>query len=601
MKELSEINAELDLNKREEVVIDTEEENDDEEVNYMALPEKETDKAEPVKRPHKRMTEKQYKLYADYTAKFPDAVIFLKNGEFYETVGGEAKIAADTYGAATYEKELGGEKRIVGMLTYENLDAMVNALSEKNEQFKIVESEKEIDKETDFLETEEESKAIAETENEEEPEIEAEEEDKVYYSVVAEDKKYSLYMIDDSCRVNPVGELYATADEAREAAQTVGDDPLEWERIEVSLQELQEFASNMGTAAKVHVSVLPDYFVTQDEMHEYGYLWNGMLPLTKPAARHNFQDCMLLYEDDTEGYGETERRREEHDGLFGIERPGWKGFIESENGKGYLAARLFASTAVLKMVGEEYSDADEREKGEHSKFTARLKAENVALSNYFKDKWFPLPEAMQPYAENIVAEYAERIFDTYKLEARGKSEEDIKSELESRIGIPYFADEKSPKEPKINEYIEEMRKKYEALPDYLGALNADYRDEGNGFYRLSKSCARAMHESGVRLYEELSGGYKEVDPALNLQYMNLALFVKEEDWREYLNTKHGIAYAVTRVAVVKAAKEVVAETDGQFKEELYSVLSEEEKDFSRLLANRSEQILPGEQQAYLRH
>ena len=94
-------------------------------------------------------------------------------------------------------------------------------------------------------------------------------------------------------------------------------------------------------------------------MHEYGYLWNGMLPLTKPAARHNFQDCMLLYEDDTEGYGETERRREEHDGLFGIERPGWKGFIESENGKGYLAARLFASTAVLKMVGEEYSDADE--------------------------------------------------------------------------------------------------------------------------------------------------------------------------------------------------------------------------------------------------
>lgn len=47
MKELSEINAELDLNKREEVVIDTEEENDDEEVNYMALPEQEPEKRNP--------------------------------------------------------------------------------------------------------------------------------------------------------------------------------------------------------------------------------------------------------------------------------------------------------------------------------------------------------------------------------------------------------------------------------------------------------------------------------------------------------------------------------------------------------------------------
>lgn len=115
------------------------------------------------------MTEKQYKLYADYTAKYPDAVIFLKNGEFYETLGAEAKIAADTYGAATYEKELGGEKRIVAMLTYDNLDAMVNVLSEGNRQFKIVESEKEIDKETDFLETEEKSKAIAATEEQKTP------------------------------------------------------------------------------------------------------------------------------------------------------------------------------------------------------------------------------------------------------------------------------------------------------------------------------------------------------------------------------------------------------------------------------------------------
>ena len=370
-KELSEINAELDLNKREEVVIDTEEETDDEEVNYMALPEHGQEKEQtPEKRSHRRMTEKLYALYVEQKAKMPDAVIFLKNGDFYETVGEDANTAAATYGAKTYEKEFGGQNRTVAMLTYDDLDAMVNDLADENRRFKIVEPEKEIGRDTDFLETEEEARAIAE--NEEEPKIEAEEEDKVYYSVVPEDKKYSLYMIDDSCRVNPVGELYATADEEREAAQTFGDEPQEWGRVEVSLDELQEYASNMGAEAKIQVPILPDYFITQEEMHEYGYLWNGVLPLTKPVMQNNFQNCLRLYEDDSEGYIASEGEIEEHDGLFGIERSDWKRFIESENGKAYLAARLFASTAVMKMVREEYSGTDERELGEHNNFVLRL-------------------------------------------------------------------------------------------------------------------------------------------------------------------------------------------------------------------------------------
>lgn len=452
MKELSEINAELDLNKREEVVIDTEEENDDEEVNYMALPEKET---ETAKRPHKRMTEKQYKLYADYTAKYPDAVIYLKNGEFYETLGADAKIAADTYGAATYEKELGGEKRIIAMLTYENLDAMVNALSEENRQFKIVESEKEIDKETDFLETEEESKAIAATENEEEPEIEAEEEDKVYYSVVPEDK----------------------------------------------------------------------------------------------------------------------------------------------NGKAYLAARQFASTAVMKMVGEEYSDTDERELGEHNKFLSRLKEENMALSNYFKDKWFPLPEAMQPYAENIVAEYAERIFDTYKLEVRGKSEEDIKSELENRIGIPYFADEKLPKEPGKNEYLDKMRETHDALPEYLAGLRVEYRSKDERFHLVTPPCAKALAEAGVHLYITENGRKKRLYNYPSW-YTGETFLVDDEEWHNYLYTGRGAGYISARLVFVKAAKEITAETDGAFSDRLYTALNAEEEDLTAVMSRQEHTPTSEEQNEY---
>lgn len=589
-KELSEINAELDLNKREEVVIDTEEESDNEEVSYMALPEKEPERTKPASRPHKRMTEKLYALYTDYKAKHPDAVIFLKNGDFYETVGGEAKIAADTYGAATYEKELGGEKRIVAMLTYENLDAMVKDLSEGNRRFKIVEPEKEIGRDTDFLETEEEAKAIAE--NEKEPEFEAEEEDKAYYSVVPEDEKYRLYMIDNACKIYPVGDLYVTLDEAREAAQTFGDEPQKWERVEVSLDELQEYASNAGDEAKIQVPILPDYYITQEEMHRYGYLWNGVLPLKKPAMRNNFQNCLLLYEDDTEGYIAGESDIEEHDGLFGIERSDWKRFIESENGKAYLAARLFASTVVMKMVGEEYSGTDERELGEHNKFVLRLKAENIALSNYFKDKWFPLPEAMQPYAENIVNEYAERIFDTYKIEARGKSEEDIQSELESRISIPYFAEELS--DPQV--FKDAAVKETSVRPDYWisGEEMHEYGYTREDMLPLRERAARYLAEQFslpvYKLYQ--NNAAEQATNAGDIDAFGGIFGVKREKWERFITTEKVRGYFGASLAAVTAAQKALnndmGNVDARFTDAVSDELFTQNNEISRYLSHKEQ-------------
>ena len=641
-KELSEINAELDLNKREEVVIDTEEETDDEEVNYMALPERGQEKEQtPEKRSHRRMTEKLYALYAEQKVKMPDAVIFLKNGDFYETVGEDANTAAATYGAKTYEKEFGGQNRTIAMLTYDDLDAMVNDLADENRRFKIVEPEKEIGRDTDFLETEEEARAIAE--NEEEPKIEAEEEDKVYYSVVPEDKKYSLYMIDDSCRVNPVGELYATADEAREAAQTFGDEPQEWGRVEVSLDELQEYASNMGAEAKIQVPILPDYFITQEEMHEYGYLWNGVLPLTKPVMQNNFQNCLRLYEDDSEGYMASEGEMEEHDGLFGIERSDWKRFIESENGKAYLAARLFASTAVMKMVGEEYSETDEREADGHDEFASRIKAENIALSNYFKDKWFPLPDAMQPYVENIINEYAERIFDTYKLEAREKSEENIKSEIIARIGMPEILSEQNSMAAKEELFKEnrEYLEQHDEVPCYVIEHNektGKYRYRTIGGYEIlvpsqeyndERTC-RAAAPRGVELtdMEELAeisrmrckiypdyfvrvsenGQYYPLSKRKAQQLFNLGLpvcyaggvaeyvpiteqstldntekgfCIGRAEWYAFTRTDEGKSYLYAQLLTVKAAEEVVEkdlDTVGYYADSYAEVFYEERKD-----------------------
>ena len=641
-KELSEINAELDLNKREEVVIDTEEETDDEEVNYMALPERGQEKEQnPEKRSHRRMTEKLYALYAEQKAKMPDAVIFLKNGDFYETVGEDANTAAATYGAKTYEKEFGGQNRTVAMLTYDDLDAMVNDLADENRRFKIVEPEKEIGRDTDFLETEEEARAIAE--NEEEPKIEAEEEDKVYYSVVPEDEKYRLYMIDNACKIYPVGDLYATLDEAREAAQTFGDEPQEWERVEVSLDELQEYASNMGAEAKIQVPILPDYFITQEEMHEYGYLWNGVLPLTKPVMQNNFQNCLRLYEDDSEGYIASEGEMEEHDGLFGIERSDWKRFIESENGKAYLAARLFASTAVMKMVGEEYSETDGREADGHDEFASRLKAENIALSNYFKDKWFPLPEEMLPYAENIVNEYVERIEGVYRTEAPGKTSAEIKSEIIARIGMPEILSEQNRAVAK-EELFKENREYLEQhgdVPCYVIEHNektGKYRYRTIGGYEIlvpsqeyndERTC-RAAAPRGVELtdMEELAaisrmrckiypdyfvrvsenGQYYPLSKRKAQQLFNLGLpvccvngeseyvpiteqstldntekgfCIGRAEWYAFTRTDEGKSYLYARLLTVKAAEEVVEkdlDTVGYYADSYAEVFYEERTD-----------------------
>ena len=143
--------------------METEEETEsEEETNFMALPQAGREKQNPEKRSHRRMTERLYALYAERKSKKPDAVIFIKNGEYYETCDDDAKSLAFEYGFTTYEKQLGGRQRTVAMLGYDDLDAAVSDISGEKRRVEIIEPENEIDREVDFLETENEAKAIAE-------------------------------------------------------------------------------------------------------------------------------------------------------------------------------------------------------------------------------------------------------------------------------------------------------------------------------------------------------------------------------------------------------------------------------------------------------
>lgn len=83
--------------------------------------------------------------------------------------------------------------------------------------------------------------------------------------------------------------------------------------------------------AQAEIDALPDGMVGLSEMHEYGYLWNEMLPLTKERASKLFEEGMevyLLHSDGSETLAEDWGAVQGHDGLFGVEQDDWSAYLE---------------------------------------------------------------------------------------------------------------------------------------------------------------------------------------------------------------------------------------------------------------------------------
>lgn len=78
----------------------------------------------------------------------------------------------------------------------------------------------------------------------------------------------------------------------------------------------------------------PDSEVGLSDMHDYGYTWDGMLPLTKERALELMDEELLLfklYSDGTEGMLETKDEIFSHDGLFGVERESWISYLNAQS------------------------------------------------------------------------------------------------------------------------------------------------------------------------------------------------------------------------------------------------------------------------------
>lgn len=94
----------------------------------------------------------------------------------------------------------------------------------------------------------------------------------------------------------------------------------------------EEAYGNQGAAlaitdAQAEIDALPDPMIGIAEMHEYGYTWNEMLPLTKERALELFGHDLPLYilhEDGSETTVEDKMQITEHEGVFGIEKDDWE-------------------------------------------------------------------------------------------------------------------------------------------------------------------------------------------------------------------------------------------------------------------------------------
>ena len=338
--ELSELNAELDLNKREEVVIDDEESGDEPvtaetEDNYMALPPKRT---ETKTRTNKKKTmEKLYKTYKQIETQNPGAMVFaVKNGDYTCFDDTTEELMALSSLSPSYFKA--GEKEVKTLTIDETL-------------FKEFAS-----------------------------------------AFVSAGLKIALF-----------------------------DEP----------EEEKTFIDESDKVAAMQVDVLPDYTVSQEQMHEYGYTWDGMLPVRIRTARVLYGAGVELYrlgKDDTEGKVEN-GDFEDTESLYGVEKPAWQAFISSERGKAYLTAWHNVVESASEVVREDMSYLD----GMYAdSLSDNFYEERIALDRVLNGEYAPSEEA-KPYIKPFLERYHKRFPLDILLEYYGWDSDDVYKALAENI------------------------------------------------------------------------------------------------------------------------------------------------------------------------
>lgn len=381
--ELSELNAELDLNKREEVVIDDEESGEEPvtaetEDNYMALPPKRTEIKARTNKKKTMLTEKLYKTYKQTEEQNPGAMVFaVKNGDYTCFDDTTEELTALSSLSPSYFKV--GEKEVKTLTIDETL-------------FKEFAS-----------------------------------------AFVSAGLKIALF-----------------------------DEP----------EEEKSFIDESDRVAAMQVEILPDYTVSQEQMHEYGYTWDGMLPVRVRTARVLYGTGVELYrlgKDDTEGKVEN-GDFEDTESLYGVEKPAWEAFISSERGKAYLTAWHNVVESASEVVNEDMSYLD----GMYADaISDNFYEERIALDRVLNGEYAPSEEA-KPFIKPLLERYHKRFPLDILLSSYGWDNDSVYSALARNIPNVELKDYAIDVvyEINLNEFIDEQL-------DEINWLNMiDGEDEG---------------------------------------------------------------------------------------------------------------------------
>lgn len=119
--------------------------------------------------------------------------------------------------------------------------------------------------------------------------------------------------------------------------------------------ENKEEANRLVWEAQEKIENLPDGMIGLSEMHEYGYLKDDVLPLTKEGARewHRLGERIYpLFRDGTAGDFASQEEIEQHDGIFGIKADAWSAILLEKNEE-YLEDEYARPDAALTVISRE--------------------------------------------------------------------------------------------------------------------------------------------------------------------------------------------------------------------------------------------------------
>ena len=124
---------------------------------------------------------------------------------------------------------------------------------------------------------------------------------------------------------------YFAANYVKAITPLTGEKPTDLQRAHIKEQKQHAQPEEKEQAKEIPA---PDDTISRKEMQEYGYSWDGMLPLRQEAAEKLFsQDITVfrIYEDESEGMVVDLADLQEHaadGGIFGVEKEAWEAFYE---------------------------------------------------------------------------------------------------------------------------------------------------------------------------------------------------------------------------------------------------------------------------------